>query len=607
MVQSCTKRDRRSSRNATSAAVFCASIVCMAGAASAQQPAPDTRAGRIAAQQQEKSKQLKHYEPNKAEVWVTKLQEQFITGSLHWHPFFESAYAGGGFTLGAGYATHVSSYNTIDVRGSYTFSGYKRIESEFRAPRLFDRRGTLSVLGGWREATQVGFYGIGTANTSARTTGPTTASSSPTRRRRSTSARRGKRCPRRRRRVLAVGSGPGRRHRALGRRGLHAGHAARPGRHGHLPALAGHGGPRLARPAAGYSRRGGYYGATVHDFADTDDVYSFRQVDYEAIQHLPIFRDSLGALAARPGRDHLLERRRPRSRSSCCRRSAADRACAALRAGGSATATACSFRPSGACSSTASSTLALFYDAGKVTARRERSRRRRLEERLRHRLPPARPGGHAAAHRVCQEQRRPRHRLLVEGGVLREIDDELADSAGAVYVSAPSPLSGVLAVLGRRHTAEPKFFSDDPLAREPETAGRLRRPAVGHRPVLRPGLQPVRHAAARSRPTYGRGNVNTIDEVPDSSWFTNRIGTRALTADEVVRGPIAGRRRRQRMDGHPREERGRRARLHRRRTRRADVLRLVRFAVPTPKAPPARWSSPRRSSGRSATTRSSTS
>ncbi len=32
-------------------------------------------------------------------------------------------------------------------------------------------------------------------------------------------------------------------------------------------------------------------------------------------------------------------------------------------------------------------------------------------------------------------------------------------------------------------------------------------------------------------------NVNTIDEVPDSSWFTNRIGVRAMPLDEVVRGP----------------------------------------------------------------------
>ncbi len=32
-------------------------------------------------------------------------------------------------------------------------------------------------------------------------------------------------------------------------------------------------------------------------------------------------------------------------------------------------------------------------------------------------------------------------------------------------------------------------------------------------------------------------NVNTVDEVPDSSWFTNRIGRRDMTVAEVVSGP----------------------------------------------------------------------
>ncbi|HEX5109664.1 MAG TPA: hypothetical protein VFV95_14525 [Vicinamibacterales bacterium] len=32
-------------------------------------------------------------------------------------------------------------------------------------------------------------------------------------------------------------------------------------------------------------------------------------------------------------------------------------------------------------------------------------------------------------------------------------------------------------------------------------------------------------------------NVNSVDEVPDSSWFTNRIGRRAMTVEEVVKGP----------------------------------------------------------------------
>jgi len=32
-------------------------------------------------------------------------------------------------------------------------------------------------------------------------------------------------------------------------------------------------------------------------------------------------------------------------------------------------------------------------------------------------------------------------------------------------------------------------------------------------------------------------NVNTIDEVPDSSWFTNRIGVRPMSDEEILRGP----------------------------------------------------------------------
>src|SRR5262245_21001207 len=32
-------------------------------------------------------------------------------------------------------------------------------------------------------------------------------------------------------------------------------------------------------------------------------------------------------------------------------------------------------------------------------------------------------------------------------------------------------------------------------------------------------------------------NVNTLGEVPDSSWFTNRIGLRPMSIDDVLRGP----------------------------------------------------------------------
>src|SRR4029453_2625904 len=32
-------------------------------------------------------------------------------------------------------------------------------------------------------------------------------------------------------------------------------------------------------------------------------------------------------------------------------------------------------------------------------------------------------------------------------------------------------------------------------------------------------------------------NVNTLGEVPDSSWFTNRLGRHDMTIEEIVRGP----------------------------------------------------------------------
>src|SRR4029450_1236363 len=41
-----------------------------------------------------------------------------------------------------------------------------------------------------------------------------------------------------------------------------------------------------------YTRRGGYYGVALHDYADKDERLGFRQIDYEAIQHIPILREA---------------------------------------------------------------------------------------------------------------------------------------------------------------------------------------------------------------------------------------------------------------------------------------------------------------------------
>src|SRR5688500_15906242 len=72
-------------------------------------------------------------------------------------------------------------------------------------------------------------------------------------------------------------------------------------------------------------------------------------------------------------------------------------------------------------------------------------------------------------------------------------------------------------------TRAPRFYDDDPIAREPES-----RDASKAQPYEIPTMFEMLNnlfATPGHKPSGLRAkNVNTIDEVPDSSWFTNRIG-----------------------------------------------------------------------------------
>jgi Omp85 superfamily domain len=266
-------------------------IVAADAAVVAQDRPPATRDEVAAQEQAEKAKTLHPYVPDKAEKLLNRAEEVLTNGVPRWHPYFESAYYGGGFTLGAGYAHHVSPYNWLDVRGSYTILGYKRIETEFTAPHLFHRRGVLSVIGGWREATQAAFYGVG-MDTSLddrvnfdfrQPYGSALLTLRPTRR------------------FLLL------------RGGLEVSRwSQRPAEGGEFPSVETKYTPDTLpgvgttttyihsqgtvgldwRTSPGYSRRGGFYGVTLHDYADRDERLGFQQVDYEAIQHVPILREA---------------------------------------------------------------------------------------------------------------------------------------------------------------------------------------------------------------------------------------------------------------------------------------------------------------------------
>jgi hypothetical protein len=102
------------------------------------------------------------------------------------------------------------------------------------------------------------------------------------------------------------------------------------------------------------------------------------------------------------------------------------------------------------------------------------------------------------------------------------------------------PVVLVLVAAAPASMTPPRFYSDDPIAREPEP-----RDASGAAPWkigLLYDLGNNLFVVAGSTPSGTRArNINTIDEVPDSSWFTNRIGTTDLTPEQVVSGPLTGR------------------------------------------------------------------
>src|SRR5215831_18534011 len=80
----------------------------------------------------------------------------------------------------------------------------------------------------------------------------------------------------------------------------------------------------------------------------------------------------------------------------------------------------------------------------------------------------------------------------------------------------------------------PKFFPDDPIREMPPPL-----------PVAKPARQDINEVLdflsqsrrPRPRPAKPAGAVNTLGEVPDSEWFTNRHAMRRRTEAELKRGP----------------------------------------------------------------------
>jgi hypothetical protein len=100
-------------------------------------------------------------------------------------------------------------------------------------------------------------------------------------------------------------------------------------------------------------------------------------------------------------------------------------------------------------------------------------------------------------------------------------------------LAAAAPIAGQRADRIERADAR-RFYPDDPLWQDDD-----RRDTA---PVAKQNLSATFDLVENTfaSPAKSRGpamNTNTLGEVPDSSWFTNRIGVRDMSIDEVLTGP----------------------------------------------------------------------
>src|SRR5262245_22707574 len=79
-----------------------------------------------------------------------------------------------------------------------------------------------------------------------------------------------------------------------------------------------------------------------------------------------------------------------------------------------------------------------------------------------------------------------------------------------------------------------RFYPDDPLTRDRDTKDI---PMVAKYDLSK-SYDFIRHTFSDGEVSRGPAlNLNTLGEVPDSSWFTNRLGQHDMSLADVVRGP----------------------------------------------------------------------
>lgn len=249
-----------------------------------------TRAEEIEAAQTAKAQQVQPPQPNAAERFIERLEDWgLIAGAPRGlYPWFGSVYPGGGFAAGAGLRLPFGDDGAFNVYGGYSIASFARAEAAVALPSFAQGHARVTLTGSYIDAPDVRYFGVG--NDSARADA-TRFGYTPIRAGATLDIRAGK--------YVSLGGGvtyldvetsPGRTAPSI--EGLFS--------QANTPGL---GIPKFTyinssaqididwRRPLGYSGRGGMYRARFDDYRESDlDLYSFKSVEAEVLQLIPILR-----------------------------------------------------------------------------------------------------------------------------------------------------------------------------------------------------------------------------------------------------------------------------------------------------------------------------
>jgi outer membrane protein assembly factor BamA len=253
-------------------------------------PVPESRVGRIEARQAEKSKETHPRQSNKAEKYIRRLEGVLLEDTAGLSPALGSIYHGGGLGLGANYRKYFGDNSYWNVKGLYSFQNYKLVEAKAESRDHLGKRLSFGSRLGWRDATQVGYFGLGT-NTQQED-----------------------RTNFRFQQTYLDGHAVFKPVRWVPLKGSVTYEHYNTGQgQGNAPSIETKHTPQTApalgadptflhsqlsagidwRQAADYTRKGGLYQATFHDYRSNDGgIYNFQRLEGDLVQHLPLLRET---------------------------------------------------------------------------------------------------------------------------------------------------------------------------------------------------------------------------------------------------------------------------------------------------------------------------